>query len=283
MLLAVIGMAEAGQFAGNKLRYLPPLLDRYYEIFSIVGTEHDHPNPYFPFFHLKSEGFWHLRARPGRDSIVKAIDSARSHNAITENIDYVYLDDDLHQLLCNAETRQSLRNILVTRWFGMFTDQLSRPLSEDRYEKKLRNEVAGHVQEEPFSDYERSTRNVAFRRVVTEAYDYRCAATGLRVILPGDLVMVEAAHLIPFSESKNDDSRNGIALTPDFHWAMDRRIIAPGPDLKWHISKIVDERFADNDRLLQLAGKKVLLPKDEIFWPSQEALEHRMNQLLKEG
>jgi len=171
----------------------------------------------------------------------------------------------------------------VTRWFGMFADQLSRPLSEDRYEKKLRDEVAGHVQEEPSSDYERSTRNVAFRRVVTEAYDYRCAATGLRVILPGDLVMVEAAHLIPFSESKNDDPRNGIALTPDFHWAMDRRIIAPGPDLKWHISKIVDERFADNERLLQLAGKKVLLPKDEHFWPGQEALEHRMNQLLKEG
>ena len=65
---------------------------------------------------------------------------------------------------------------------------------------------------------------------MTQAYDYRCAATGLRILLPGGEAMVEAAHLHPFAEAGDDDPRNGIALTPDMHWAMDRHLIAPGPE-----------------------------------------------------
>ena len=36
------------------------------------------PNPYFPFFHLKNEGFWHLQPLPGREAAVRAMSSARS-------------------------------------------------------------------------------------------------------------------------------------------------------------------------------------------------------------
>ena len=61
----------------------------------------------------------------------------------------------------------------------------------------------------------------AFRRIVSENYDYRCAASGWRIILPEGRVMVQAAHLIPFAETRDDDPRNGIALAPTFHWALD--------------------------------------------------------------
>lgn len=101
------------------------------------------------------------------------------------------------------------------------------------------------------------------------------------MILPGDLVMVEAAHLIPFSESQDDDPRNGIALTPDFHWAVDHNLIAPGPDLKWHVSKVIDNRIADNAVLLDLEGRDIILPKDERFRPRKDALEWRMEGLAR--
>jgi hypothetical protein len=48
---------------------------------------------------------------------------------------------------------------------------------------------------------------------------------------------------IPFSESQDDDSRNGIALAPTFRRALDRYLIAPGPDLKWHVSPVLDSRI----------------------------------------
>ena len=35
----------------------------------------------------------------------------------------------------------------------------------------------------------------AFRRIVSENYDYRCAASGWRIILPEGRVMVEAANV----------------------------------------------------------------------------------------
>ena len=53
---------------------------------------------------------------------------------------------------------------------------------------------------------------------------------------------VEAAHIHPFSEAGGDDPRNGLALTPDMHWAMDKHLIAPGEDLKWHVSPVLDRK-----------------------------------------
>jgi len=94
-----------------------------------------------------------------------------------------------------------------------------------------------------------AARSAAFRRIVSENYDYRCAASGWRIILPEGRVMVAAAHLIPFAETRDDDPRNGIALAPTFHWALDAHIIAPGPDYLWHVSKALDERVADNQPL----------------------------------
>lgn len=91
--------------------------------------------------------------------------------------------------------------------------------------------------------------------------------------------MVEAAHIHPFSEAGDDDPRNGLALTPDFHWAMDRHLIAPGPDLRWHVSPLLDERVADHDRLISLSGKSLLLPSQSRFIPKQEALVWRLTRL----
>jgi putative restriction endonuclease len=93
--------------------------------------------------------------------------------------------------------------------------------------------------------------------------------------------MVQAAHIVPFSESGNDDPCNGLALTPDMHWAMDKCVIAPGPDLRWHISGCMDRRFAENEPLLRLEGKELVLPREKRFAPKKQYLEWRMDNLMK--
>src|SRR5690554_2037141 len=75
LLLAVIDQAEAGTLTENRITYNPDLLSRYLSYFDSVRTEHDHPNPYFPFFHLKSSGFWHLTPIPGREQAATALRS----------------------------------------------------------------------------------------------------------------------------------------------------------------------------------------------------------------
>jgi len=85
--------------------------------------------------------------------------------------------------------------------------------------------------------------------------------------------------LIPFSDSRDDDPCNGIALTPDIHWAMDRNFISPGPDLRWHVSRLIDQRITDNQPLLSLDGRELLLPRDKRFWPREDSLAARLNSL----
>ena len=274
MLLAVIRLYESGFLNENKIDYSHQLLERYSEIFGCVATDRDTKNPYFPFFHLKSDGFWKLHPLSGREAALENLNSARSGKDIAENVAYASLDDELHQLMLRPVTRNLLKEELVVFWFGKHRQSLEKLLVQDEYEKELRNESPAQIKEES-KKYDKPIRDAAFRRVVTEVYDYRCAASGRRLVLPGELILVEAAHLIPFSETQDDDPRNGIALTPNYHWAMDRGIISPGPDYKWHVSDIVDSRIADNKFLVELDGKELIMPKLKRFWPREDALEAR--------
>ncbi len=278
MLLAVIGLAEAGRLRENAIHFDQPLLDRYYSIFEHVRTETDHANPYFPFFHLHKEGFWHPQPIPGREAVLEAMRTARSFSEITDNIDHIQLDDELFEILGQQNSRGTLRDMLLTRWFGNKLDVLKNIELEDRYESELRRPTGKAVREQPV-EYSKPVRDTAFRRIVVEAYDFRCAATGTRLVLPGQQVLVQAAHLIPFADSCDDDPCNGIALTPDIHWAMDRNFIAPGPDLRWHVSRMVESRISDNQPLITLDGRELLLPRNKRFWPREDALEARLGAL----
>jgi putative restriction endonuclease len=122
-------------------------------------------------------------------------------------------------------------------------------------------------------------RDPAFRRVVTQLYDYRCAATGVRLILADGTALVEAAHIHPFSEAQDDDPRNGLALTPNMHWALDHDLIAPGPDFKWHVSPWLDRRVPDFAMLVDLRDKALILPAEARMYPKREALEWRIARL----
>jgi hypothetical protein len=126
-------------------------------------------------------------------------------------------------------------------------------------------------------------RDPAFRRVVIEVYDYRCAATGLRLVLPDGTAMVEAAHIDPFSQAQDDDPRNGLALTPNMHWAMDEFLISPGPDFKRHVARQLDRRIRDFEVLVDLEGEDLLLPAQARLYPKREALQWRVARLGTRG
>ncbi|MCU0614887.1 MAG: HNH endonuclease, partial [Desulfobacterales bacterium] len=285
MLLSVLALAEAGLLKENKIYYNQHLLDIFKSFFPAVAQEGDACNPYFPFFHLyKGESFWHLKPLAGKEAVVEALATVRGPSTITDTIEYAYLDDDLFSLVTNAPEREILRQALIDRWFAPQREQLRTVAAEEQQIAACETEILQKTTTvDPASPYSPRVRDAAFSRVVREAYDYRCAASGWRVILPDGSVMVEAAHLIPFSESQDNDPCNGIALAPNFHWALDRNILAPGPDLKWHVSKQLDRRNRDFHEFIELDGKAVFLPRDKKFHPREDALEQRFKRLLKNG
>lgn len=282
MLLAMLGLAEAGKLFQNQIRFEPPLLERYARFFNIVRGPSEHPNPWFPFFHLRGDRFWILQPKSGREVALSVLNTASSARVIDENIAYASLDPVLHSLLLDPIAREKLRQHLVVAWFGSFSQPLNALFEEERQidnaEINLRQRIEAK-QTTPVEAFSDPARSAAFRRIVTEAYDYRCAASGWRIILPDSTVLVEAAHLVPYSDSHDDDPRNGIALSPSFHWAMDKHVIAPAPDLKWHVSKALDDRLQDNRPLLELAGKPLILPRDNAYSPKKSALQWRLRNL----
>jgi putative restriction endonuclease len=279
MLLAVLALAEAGQLKENKIYYTQDLLDIFKSFFQTVAQPGDACNPYFPFFHLKTDKFWHLKPIAGKEAIAAAFTTVRGPSQITENFEYAFLDDDLFCLISSAPDRDILRQTLIDRWFPASREQIRTVAAEEQQIAVYENSLKEHKAAENREDFSDKVRDAAFSRVVREAYDYRCAASGWRVILPDGSVMVEAAHIIPFSESRDNDPCNGIALAPSFHWALDKNILAPGPDLKWHVSKLLDKRNRDYQELLDLDKKPIILPRDKKYYPRMDGLEWRFKKL----
>jgi putative restriction endonuclease len=125
-------------------------------------------------------------------------------------------------------------------------------------------------------------RSSAFRRRVLEIYDFQCVACGLRIWMPErELCFVDAAHLVPFSETRNDHPTNGLALCKNHHWALDQRLIAPDSDATWRVSHYIEPRRSrGEEELARLAGQALLRPAEPAFAPDRSSLEWRFARLL---
>jgi len=88
----------------------------------------------------------------------------------------------------------------------------------------------------------RLVRNKIFRKTVLNAYDERCAITGLRFINGGGRAEVQAAHIRPVSENGPDAIQNGIALSGTVHWMFDRGLLSLSNDLEIMVSRQINDR-----------------------------------------
>lgn len=80
-------------------------------------------------------------------------------------------------------------------------------------------------------------RDRVFRKVVLQAYDSRCAISGLKLINGGGRAEVDAAHIRPVSANGPDIVSNGLALSGTAHWMFDRGVISLGDDLEILVSR----------------------------------------------
>lgn len=122
----------------------------------------------------------------------------------------------------------------------------------------------------------RPYRDVAFRRKVRAAYDYRCAMSGLRLRNGGGRPEVNAAHIRPVAHQGSDAVWNGLALSGTLHWMFDRGLLSVADDHSILVSHNKVPRDV-SDRLIVPSGKLVL-PADPRARPHPQNLKwHREN------
>jgi putative restriction endonuclease len=117
----------------------------------------------------------------------------------------------------------------------------------------------------------------AFRVLVLDAYQRRCAVTGGRT-----LPVLQAAHIKPFGESGPHRVDNGILLRADLHILLERGYMTLTEALQIEVSRRIKEDFENGKEYYALQGKNLqVVPPLEIDRPSKEFITwHNDNRFL---
>lgn len=122
------------------------------------------------------------------------------------------------------------------------------------------------------NNYRPTARDQGFRRIVVTTYDHRCALCGVRIVTPEGHTAVDAAHIVPWSKSRNDDIRNGMALCKLCHWAFDEGMMGVSNDYNVITARQISIDPNAPGFLLTLSGRGIIPPGDRELWPSRQYL-----------
>lgn len=115
----------------------------------------------------------------------------------------------------------------------------------------------------------------AFRVLVTDAYQRRCAVTGEKT-----LPVLEAAHIRPYAEDGPHRISNGLLLRSDLHKLFDLGYITVTPELRLEVSARLREEWKNGREYYAHHGKPLAIePMELASRPGREFLawhnEHR--------
>ncbi|WP_340111863.1 HNH endonuclease [Maribellus mangrovi] len=289
LLLAVIDSFEEGEIFENWIEITDDLVQHFLDNWdALVKTPHVATFA-LPFFHLKNEKgqFWKLITYPGREIPTTNSNSIKSYRALTETVCAATLSSELYIALSDPIQREELKAAILKMYFGISL-QAQYP-TQEAYSAKIKKQILY----DPEQNYTRTVkqtiddqpkdirdefvvmRSSVFRKAILEVYDNQCAVTGLKVADAQNRSLVDACHITPFAESYNDSIRNGLALSPTFHRAFDRGLIAISDKYKILVHPKLKD-FNPETGIKQFENKDVFLPSNSKFHPSEKHLrEHR--------
>ena len=115
-----------------------------------------------------------------------------------------------------------------------------------------------------------------------DAYDHRCAVSGIRILTTDRHTAVEAAHIVSWSISQNDDPRNGIALSKLCHWAFEEGLITISSDYVVRLSPELSAAYNAPGYLGTLDERPIHLPNEKDLYPEPAYLAwHQENMFRK--
>lgn len=291
LLISVIQSFEIGHIRDRRIFITPELVALFKSNWSVlVTTDHDCRISY-PFFYMKSEGFWKLIPKSGFSDLDKMGSLVKSFSSLNAAIEYAEIGPDLHALLEDKQSNQILLHHLLDEYFPV----LKGNFSGGTYgADKLLNEAKNNIVNEPPEEYRAEVKRLIdhkddeeiflrgslFKREIPRIYGNRCCISGMRIDTTYNISMIDACHIIPFSESYDDTVTNGIALCPNLHRAFDRGLVSISPDFVVCVS----ERFIEEGSysIRQFEGKKIDLPTNSAYWPKRENLEWHKENLFKD-
>jgi len=290
LLLAILESFDEAEIDQNWIAINEALLTRFYDLWYLLVRTKDAPNFSLTFFHLSNErrGLWNLVLIPGKTIITKHKFTYKSLKVLKETFLAAKLSEEFYSAITNVANRDLLKAALLNTYFPDYY------IHENKRVERYSEEIKKQILYDPSQDYtvniithdhkktiesreeEMILREYIFRKTVLKTYNNQCAVSGLKVESSEEELLVDACHIVPFTQTSDDYICNGIALTPTMHRAFDNGLISIDDNYRILVQKKLKD-YHPSTGILQYANKAILLPRDEKFYPSRRRLaEHRV-------
>ncbi len=275
LLLSILDQIAQGGITRNFIEPSFELAETFVQYWSRVMPLASSGNVAYPYFYMDSEPFWKLVPKPGVE--VPAGKVVSSMKKIRELYLGAKLDEELFPLLQMPSLRERLRAVLVETYFApevrsllleqgeinyrayQYGKRLLTPSKSEEITLEFKNESLG-----------KQVRDQGFRKAIVKLYEHRCALCGIRMLTPDGHTVVEAAHIVPWAESKNDKPTNGLALCRLCHWSFDEGLMAVGKKYEVKISPQINGEHNFPGHMLTLSDRPIFRPQDSTYWPTPE-------------
>ncbi|MCE0495933.1 HNH endonuclease [Vibrio salinus] len=152
MLLAVMELIEFGVITSNRIEFDSQLKATFTSYFNQRRRDNDRDTPENPFYHLKSESFWHLAYQPG-------VDPAMVSGYSKKNVSHAFLDEALFTFMKSPITRNDLKDalnqnlsdlaFLYRQWLG---DTGHLPETIEHYCRVIEHDLPVWLQQQELTD-----------------------------------------------------------------------------------------------------------------------------------
>jgi len=238
----------------------------------------------YPFYHMRSEGFWRLVPRPGQEEEL----NERITSSMTRLQSFVLgaeIDQEFFGLVSDHKCREELRGALLKTYFTQDIRQiLLREVLENQeayeYSQRLLQAAEAAM---PFGqlDKPQQVRDQGFRKAIMNLYSHRCALCGIRMITPEGHTIVEAAHIRPWADSQDDRPANGLALCRLCHWSFDRGFMSVDSQYEVLVSPLARSEQNNPGHIMTLEQRPIFPPQDERHNPDQECLGWHRREVFR--
>jgi putative restriction endonuclease len=116
----------------------------------------------------------------------------------------------------------------------------------------------------------------AFRILITDAYERRCAITREKA-----LPVLDAAHIRPVADGGSHRLDNGLLLRSDVHTLFDRGYITVTPEHRVRVSRRLKADFDNGEHYYQLEGSALWIPRGTEAQPRGDLLEWHADTVFK--
>lgn len=286
LLLSVMDLIAQGKIVENFIEPSFELVDTWNGYWNAVMPIGHRSTMAHPYPRLKTDGFWHLIANLGFDAEVDY--NVTSMAKCRQTYAGAKLDDELFGYMCNSEIREQLRTHIIEAFFApvirakVWAQGIAN-IKSFEYEKQLIagvNEPNKFFDEAP-EDEQQKIRDQGFRRAIVNLYDHRCALCGIRMLTPEGHTVVEAAHIVPWSISHDDNPTNGLCLCRLCHWSFDEGLMGVGRKYEVLVSGVVKIEQNILGHVLALQDRPIFGPHAETHWPAQDNLKKHREETFR--